>query len=114
MLKNCAPFISCISRTNNTQIDDAQYIDVAMPVCNLIEYSDNYSKTSEISWQFCRDVPVVDTNGAITNFTKANATDSLNLKVKLTVQTGNNGTKNMEIMVPLKCLCSFGELLKCL
>ena len=44
MLKNCAPFTSCISTINNIQIDDVQYIDVVMPMYNLIEYSDNYSK----------------------------------------------------------------------
>ena len=50
IFKNCAPFTSCISRINNTQVDDAQYIDVVMPIYILIEYSDNYLKTSEISW----------------------------------------------------------------
>ena len=44
--KNCAPFTSCISKINNTQIDKAKCIDIVMPMCNLIEYSDNYSKTS--------------------------------------------------------------------
>ena len=45
ILKNCAPSIKCISRINNTQIYDAQYIDVALPKHSLIEYSGNYSKT---------------------------------------------------------------------
>ena len=45
--KNCAPFTKCISRINNTDIDNAQDIDIVMPMYNLIEYSDNYSKTSE-------------------------------------------------------------------
>ena len=44
--KNCAPFTICISKTNNTQIDNAEHIDIAMPKYNLIEYSENYSKTS--------------------------------------------------------------------
>ena len=44
IFKNCAPFTKCISKINNTQIDNAQYIDVVMPMYNLIEYSDNYSK----------------------------------------------------------------------
>ena len=63
-----------------------------MPMYNLMEYSDNYSKTCRILWQFCRNVLAVDANGAITDFTEANATDSFNLKVKLTGQIGNNGT----------------------
>ena len=44
IFKNCAPFTSCISKINNTQIDNAKYIDIIMPMYNLIEYSDNYSK----------------------------------------------------------------------
>ena len=52
IIKKSAPFTSCISRINNTQIVDAQYIDVVMPIYNLIEYSNNYSKTSGILWQF--------------------------------------------------------------
>ena len=43
--KNCAPFTNCIIKINNTQIDNAEYIDIVMPMYNLIEYSDNYSET---------------------------------------------------------------------
>ena len=46
IVKNCAPFIDCISEINNTQIDNAKDTDIVMPMYNLIEYSDNYSKTS--------------------------------------------------------------------
>ena len=55
--KNCAPFTKCISRINNTDIDNAQDIDIVMPMYNLIEYSDNYSKTSGSLWQYCKDGP---------------------------------------------------------
>ena len=48
--KNCAPFTKCISRINNTEIDNAKDIDIAMPMQNLIEYSDNYLKTSGSLW----------------------------------------------------------------
>ena len=44
--KNCAPFTNYISEINNTQIDNAKDIDNVMPMYNLIEYSDNYAKTS--------------------------------------------------------------------
>ena len=50
IFKNCAPFTNCISKINNTQIDNAEYIDIVMPMYNLIEYSDNYSKTSGSLW----------------------------------------------------------------
>ena len=46
MFKNCAPFTNCISEINNTQIDNAKDLDVVMPMYNLVEYSENYSKTS--------------------------------------------------------------------
>ena len=42
IFKNCVSFTSCISRISDTQIDDAQYIDVVMPMYNLIEAGDNY------------------------------------------------------------------------
>ena len=57
IFKNCAPFIKCISKINNTQIDDAEYIDIVMPMYNLIEYSNNYLKTSGSLWQYCLDIP---------------------------------------------------------
>ena len=44
--KYCAPFTNCISEINNTQIDNAKDVDIVMPMYNLIEYSDNYAKTS--------------------------------------------------------------------
>ena len=50
IFKNCAPFTKCISRINNTDIYNAQDIDIVMPMYNLIEYSDNYSKTSRSLW----------------------------------------------------------------
>ena len=46
IFKNCKPFTRCISKIDNTEKDNAQYIDIAMPIYNLIEYSDDYSKTS--------------------------------------------------------------------
>ena len=45
MFKNCAPFTNCLSSINNIQIGNAEYITVVMPIHNLIEYSDNCSKT---------------------------------------------------------------------
>ena len=61
--KNCAPFINCISEVNNTQEDHAKDIDIVMSMYNLIEYSDNYSKTSGSLLQYCKDIPAIDNNG---------------------------------------------------
>ena len=48
--KNCVPFEKCRTETNGTFADDAQHINIAMSIYNLIEYSDNYSGTSGSLW----------------------------------------------------------------
>ena len=53
--KNCAPFRKCRTEINETFIDEAEHINIAMPMYNLIEYSDNYPYTSGSLWQFKRD-----------------------------------------------------------
>ena len=96
--KNCAPFTKCISRINNTDIDNAQDIDIVMPMYNLIEYSDNYSKTSGSLWQYYKDEP---------NDNLANS-ESFKSKVKITGSTPAGGnTKDVKIIVPLKYLSNF-------
>ena len=55
--KNCAPFTACKSNITNVELDNCQDTDIIMPLYNLIEYSDNYAKTSESLWQYYRDEP---------------------------------------------------------
>ena len=112
IFKNCGPFTNCISEINNTQIENAKDIDIAMSMYNLIEYSDNYAKTTGSLWQYCKDIPVRNDNNEITEFTAGNTTDSFNFKAKITGQTGNDGTKVVEIMVSLKCLSNFWRTLE--
>ena len=50
--KNNAPFRSCISKSNNTFIDNGEDLDIAMPMYNLLEFSNNYSMTSGIFWNY--------------------------------------------------------------
>ena len=107
IFKNCAPFTNCISEINNTQVDNAKDIDIVMPMYNLIEYSDNFAKTSGSLWQYCKDTPARDVNNEITEFRVNNTTDSFKFKAKITGQTGDDGTKDVEIMVPLKYLSNF-------
>ena len=57
IVKNCVPFTDWISEINTTLIDNAKYIDVVMPMYNLIEFSDNYLKTWGSFWQYYRDDP---------------------------------------------------------
>ena len=96
LLKNCVPFTICISEINNTQVDNAKGIDIVMLIYNLIEYSDNYSKTSGSLRQYCKDIPAVNNNSAIADFIDNNLTDSFNFKVKMAGQTGDNGTKMLK------------------
>ena len=53
--KNCAPFSTCKTEINDVFIDEANHIYIAIPMYNLIEYSNNYSDTSGRLWQFKRD-----------------------------------------------------------
>ena len=55
--KNCAPFTKCISTIYNAHVDNAQDIDIVIAMYNLIEYSDNYSKTSGSLRQYYKDDP---------------------------------------------------------
>ena len=101
--KNCSPFTKCISRINNTVIDNAHDIDTVMPMYNLIEYSDNYSKTSGSLWQYYKDDP----NDNIAD------SESFKSKVKTTGKTPHDGnTKDAEIIVPLKYLSNFWRTLE--
>ena len=101
--KNSAPFVKCISRINNKEIDNAKDIDIVKPMYNLIEYSDNYSKTSGSLWQYYKDDP------------NNNLEDSESFKytVKITGKTPTkNNTKDVEIIVPSKYLSSFWRTLE--
>ena len=91
--KNCAPFTKCISEINNTQVDNAKDIVIVMPMYNLIEYSDNYAKTTGSLWQYFRDGPDDDLEDS----------ESFKSKIKITGKTpDDNNEKDVEIMVPLK------------
>ena len=98
IFKSCASFTKCISKINNTKIDNAQAIDIVMSMYNLIEYSNNYSKTSGSLWQYYKDEP---------NDNLANS-ESFKSKVKITGNTPAGGnTKDVKIIVPLKYLSNF-------
>ena len=91
IFKNCAPFTDSISEIYNTQVDNAKHTDVVMLMYNLIEHSDNYSKTSGNLGPYSKDIPAVNNNGDIVGFNGANATDSFNFKAKITGKTGDDG-----------------------
>ena len=81
-----------------------------MSMCNLIEYSDIYLKTSGRLWQYYRDELALDNN--IIDVPSKKISILFKFKEKITGQTRNKGTKNVEIMVPLKDLSSFWRTLE--
>ena len=100
IIKNSAPFTDCLSEINNTQIDNAKDIDIVTPMYNLIEYSDNYSKTSGSLWQYYVDEPFLNANGDIADFPADDNNSALfKFKTKITGRIGNNDTKNVKIRV---------------
>ena len=101
--KNCVPFVKCVSRINNTEIDNAKDIDIVMPMYNLIEYSNNYAKTSGSLWQYYKDDPNDDIMRS----------ESFKSKTKITGKTAADGnTKDVQIIVPLKYLNNFWRTLE--
>ena len=63
-------------------------------------------------WQCCKDIPARNSSNIIEEFTEGNTTDSFKFKAKITGKTRNKGTKNVEIMVPLKYLSNFWRTLE--
>ena len=64
--KTNAPFVSCISKINNTLTDNAEDLDIVISLYNMLEYSKNYSKTTGGLWNYYRDEPNSGVGGQIT------------------------------------------------
>ena len=108
--KNNEPFISCISKINNTLIDISEDLDIVTPMYNLIEYSKNYSKTSKTLSNFYREEP---NSGAVGNINYS-IKDSKYFHYKASIAgklENNNATKSVEIVVPSKYLSNFWRTL---
>ena len=86
--KNCAPFKDCRTEINDTFVDFADFINIAMPMYNLIEYCDNYSDSSGSLWGFKRDDVVNNTNVA-----NDDNPPSFKYKANLIANTEADGTK---------------------
>ena len=102
VLKNNAVFIPCISKINNALIDNVEDLDTVMPMYNLLEDSNNYTKTSGSLWNYYKDI----LTDPITN------SESFKCKTSITGKTANDGnTKDVEFFVPLKHLGRFRKSL---
>ena len=107
--KNCAPFRKCRTEINETFLDEAEHINIAMPIYNLIEYNDNYSDTSGSLWQFKRDEIEGDVDLTVDNNYIPNNSSSFKYKLSLIADT--NGVK---IAVLLEYLRNFWRSLEML
>ena len=134
ILKNNAPFVSCITRINNELIEDADDLDIVMPMYNLLEYSKNYRKTIGSLYNYYRDELNDDAN--LNNFANNNVISSNSFQYKNKIignmynvdsaivpvaggarvanpnyDANNSGKKNVELAIPLKYLGNFWRAL---
>ena len=102
--KNNAPFINCISKINGVKIDNAEDLDVVMPMYNLLEYSKNYRKTTGSLWNYYRDEP--------SNPLSSNS-ESFKYKTNIVGKTpeDNDSLTNAKVVIPLKHLSNFWRAL---
>ena len=102
MFKHCALYIDCISEVNNIQVGNAKELDVVVPMYNLIQNSNNCSKTSGSLRQYCRDEPdhtIADSN-------------SFKFKSRFLNNSDNTGTAYIETAVPLKYVSNIWRTLE--
>ena len=123
ILKNNAPFVSCITRINRELIEDADDLDIVMPMYNLLEYSKTYRKTIGLLYNYYRDELNDDAN--LNNFANNNvfSSNAFKYKTKITGNTYNIGadeagydankvgTQKIELAIPLKYLGNFWRAL---
>ena len=134
ILKNNAPFVSCITRINGELIEDADDLDIVLPMYNLLEYSKNYRKAIGSLYNYYRDElndDAYNNNFANNNVVSSNA---FNYKNKIIGNTynvdstivpaaggarvanpdydaNNSGKKSVELAIPLKYLGNFWRAL---
>ena len=109
-LKNNAPFISCISKINGELVENAEDLDIVIPMYNLLEYSKNYGKTSGSLFNYYRDEPSEITVGAGNNAINISIRNSksFDYKAKIVGTLANNVLeKEVAIAIPLKYLSNF-------
>ena len=114
--KNCAPFTKCITHINDEHVNNADNLDIVMPMYKLIEYSDNYLDTSESLWQFKSHGSPVNNDGApvIVNTTNSSSFKYKSSFFKPLTADDNGVFKDVKIAVPLKYLSNFWRSLETL
>ena len=122
-LKNNAPFVSCVTRINGELIEDANDLDIVIPMYNLLEYSKNYRKTIGSLYTYYRDELSDDADDNNFDNIKVVNSESFKYKNKITGNTYNvdaddddydvnkNGKQEIELAIPLKYLGNFWRAL---
>ena len=108
VFKNNAPFINCITEINGIKIDNAEELDVVIPMYNLLEYSKNYKRTAGSLWNYYRDKPnsSTDNNNIIHAILNSKSFDYKSNLIGSV--TNDNLIKNdVKIVIPLKHLSDF-------
>ena len=110
-LKNNAPFISCISKINGELLENAEDLDIVMPMYNLLKYSKNYEKTSGSLFNYYRDEPSEIIIGAGNNAINISIRNSKYFDYKTNIirdlDIGEDEKDDVEIAIPLKHLGNF-------
>ena len=110
--KTCAQFTKCITKIDETTIDDAEDLDLVLPMYSLSEYSSNYSETTGGLWFYSKD-EAIDFNADIANDENFK---SIKYKAKLLENTAADGAnrilKSSTIAVSFKYLNNFWRLLE--
>ena len=123
ILKNNAPFVSCITRINRSLIEDADALDIVMSMYNLLEYSKSYRKTIGLLYNYYRDELSDNADDNKFDNIKVINSNTFKYKNKITGNTYNvdaraqgydvnkNGTQEVELAIPLKYLGNFWRAL---
>ena len=110
-LKSNAPFISCISKINGELVENAEDLDIVMPMYNLLEYCKNYEKTSGSLFNYYRDEPSEITIGAGNNAIDISIRNSKSFDYKTEItgslDAGEDEKEDVTIAIPLKYLGNF-------
>ena len=109
VFKNNVPFINCIAKINGTKIDNAEDLDVVMPMYHLFEYNKNYRKITGSLWNCYRDEPNSSTDNDNITHSILNS-ESFDYKANF-MENGvihDNLTNDyVKIVIPLKHLSNF-------
>ena len=105
-LKNNAPFISCVSKVNGELVENAEDLDIVMPMYNLLEYSKSYEKTSGSLFNYYRDEPSEITIGAGNSAKNISIRNSKSFDYKTEITRSLNASEDekedVKIAIPLK------------